>query len=851
MSITQKPLFYWIIHKYRALQLFLICVIIISLFFKVYPLEMQRKIINIAINLKQLNLLYLYCGLYMGAVLIAGLMKYFINVLQAVIGQRILIQMRQELYAHILKLPLQFFHRTQAGVIVSAMTAELSAIGSFLGGAIAIPVASLLTFATFLGFMIYLNPLLGCITLSIYPLEFIVIPMLQRRYNKQNRKRVQTTRSMASLVNEAVSGIHEVQGNGSFKLEEQKLTSFIDRLYSIMKKLFIYKYGVKFSNNLFQSIGPFLLFLIGGYMAIHGNFTIGALVAFLSAYEKVYDPWKEIIEYYQLYQDAQIRYKQIMETFDLQPEFLLEAPNEENHTLLGKIEGVNLGYKINDDIVLLEDASFTVNPGEHLALVGFSGSGKSTLSLLISRLYKHSSGSLLFDGIDTSFITSTDISRNISTVAQHPFIFTGTVRENLLYSCNALHLSDGLETMPTQAEIIAMVKEVGLEADLLRWGFRSIIPPKRVAPLAENFLLMRKIIHQTLREDFKTSVEFYDAHAFLEYSSIGVNIIFGGYGDHPDPEYLLEDPILHSFIVSQKLEKDLVELGINLAKTTVALLQHFKGDDFFFQGSPMHSHEFKQYATLLEKHANPVVDNLKTEEKMAFLALAIRYTPGLHKIYTAPASLKAKILAARLTFLKQVAEIDIEQCKHGNLQTEIAQLKTSASPLSATSYFPYCSSQYLYSQSLFDNIFFGTVIDRDMIRTKISELALKHFTEHGFIDDILEIGLDFHVGSKGDNLSGGQKQKLALARALLKKAPILILDEATASLDNHSQAKVQRYIENHLKGNTTVIAVMHRLDMISGYDNIIVMKAGKIVESGNYNELMTTQGVLHELVSEE
>ena len=169
---------------------------------------------------------------------------------------------------------------------------------------------------------------------------------------------------------------------------------------------------------------------------------------------------------------------------------------------------------------------------------------------------------------------------------------------------------------------------------------------------------------------------------------------------------------------------------------------------------------------------------------------------------------------------------------------------------SSSTFTPFCSSQYLNNQSLRDNILFGTVIDRDAIRAELGELAVEHFSEQGLLDEILEIGLDFHVGSKGDRLSGGQKQKVALARSLLKHTPILILDEATASLDNSSQAKIQKYIESQLKGNTTVIAVVHRLDMISGYDHIIVMKEGKIVESGNYDELMQQKGVLHGLASE-
>ncbi len=849
MTLTKRSLFYWILHKQRGSQLFLLAIILISLFFKVYPLEMQRKIINIAINLKQLDLLYLYCGLYMGAVLIAGILKYTINVLQAVIGQKILIEMRKELYQHILQLPLQFFHKTQAGVVISAMTAELNAVGSFLGGAIAIPISSFLTFVTFMGFMIYLNPLLGIITLGIYPFEFIIIPILQKRHNRENRKRVQTTRAMANLVNESVSGIHEVQGNASFRLEEEKLNGFIYRLYAIMKKLFIYKYGVKFSNNLFQSFGPFLLFLVGGYLAIHGNFTIGALVAFLSAYEKVYDPWKEIIEYYQLYQDAQIRYKQIMETFDLQPEYLLEAPDREPLQLFGKIEAHNVSYKINDDIILLEDASFSIEQGQHHALIGFSGSGKSTLSLLISQLYGYTNGSLQIDGHEINELTKIDIARNISIVSQHPFIFTGTVRDNLLYSSKALQLSSPTLSIPRDKNIFEILEEVGLAEDVLRWGFRSVIAREKAEPLAENFLIMRRIIQGELREDFQRAVEFYDAHTFLEFSSIGVNIIFGGYSNHSEQDYLVKNKTFINFVSHCGLDKHLLELGKNLAETTVTLLQYLKGDEYFFQGSPMEAHEFNFFASIVEKLKKSSLENLRPLEKQNLLTLALRFVQGKHKIFTISDDFKEIILKARYAFLENIANINLDQCANGTLQTEITPLGSAVSSPLESSYFPYCSSQYLYSQSLFDNVVFGNVIDRDIIQAKVGVKALKHFAKQGLLDDVLQIGIDFHVGSKGDNLSGGQKQKIALARAFLKQTPILILDEATASLDNTSQAKIQRYIETKLKGNTTVVAVMHRLDMISGYDNIIVMKAGKIVESGNYNELMNKKGVLYELNS--
>ena len=153
MRITRRPLFYWILRGHRPLQFLLLLIILASLFFKVFPLEMQKRIINEAIHLRDEQLLFLYCGLYIGAVTLAGILKYIINSLQTIIGQKILVEMRTELYHHILQLPLQFYRKMQPGTVISAMTAELNAIGFFLGGALAIPVTSVLTFLVFLGFM--------------------------------------------------------------------------------------------------------------------------------------------------------------------------------------------------------------------------------------------------------------------------------------------------------------------------------------------------------------------------------------------------------------------------------------------------------------------------------------------------------------------------------------------------------------------------------------------------------------------------------------------------------------------------------------------------------------------------
>jgi len=108
--------------------------------------------------------------------------------------------------------------------------------------------------------------------------------------------------------------------------------------------------------------------------------------------------------------------------------------------------------------------------------------------------------------------------------------------------------------------------------------------------------------------------------------------------------------------------------------------------------------------------------------------------------------------------------------------------------------------------------------------------------------------MQFQVGSKGDRLSGGQRQKLAIARAFLKTPKMLIMDEATSGLDNKSQVRIQNQLDTRWKGKSTVIAIVHRLDIIKTYDKVAVLKAGKIIEMGAYDELIARKGVLYGLV---
>jgi len=159
-------------------------------------------------------------------------------------------------------------------------------------------------------------------------------------------------------------------------------------------------------------------------------------------------------------------------------------------------------------------------------------------------------------------------------------------------------------------------------------------------------------------------------------------------------------------------------------------------------------------------------------------------------------------------------------------------------------------SNYIHSQTILDNILFGKPkTDHPKSQDRINMSIIQLLIEEDLLERIVEIGMEFRVGTKGDRLSGGQQQKLAIARIFLKNPPVLVMDEATSALDNASQTRIQNLLESKWKGRSTLIAVAHRLDTIKNYDQVAVMKAGKIMEIGSYAELMTRKGILYELVS--
>ncbi len=620
--------------------------------------------------------------------------------------------------------------------------------------------------------------------------------------------------------------MHEIHGNGAYRIEQRKYDRLVEKLMRVRIVWSLYRFAVKSANNLFTGLGPFLVFILGGWLTIKGQLELGSLVAFLSAQEKIYDPWKDLIEFYQVYQDGIVTYNRTMEYFDVQPEFEMEQPDRKALALDAGLEIKDLAFETDTGIRLLDDINLSLAPGEQLALVGFSGSGKSTLALCIGQLNKYTSGQLLLGDHEVALLNKKDIVANVGIVSQSPFIFEGTIAENLRYACEAV-AEEGApaDSLPSLDDTIAVLHQTGLFADVLRFGLNAILSPKNDQEMVKAIIKVRRKFQEKFGTRLADHVEFFDERAYLLYSSVVENLTFGAANQEEfASERLSQNDYFLKFLEDEGLNRLLLILGARLARQTVDILGNLPPEGVFFEQSPIGADELPDFKAISEQLRRRGIEALSPADHHRLLDLALRFTPKVHTMVGLSEDLREMILETRRRF-----RAAIERDRPGAFTF-------------------YSMQDYIFSQTILNNIFFGkTKTTGPKAQEIINQSIVQLLIERDLLEAIVEIGMNYNVGGKGDKLSGGQRQKLAIARVFLKAPRLLIMDEATSALDNKSQTRIQNLLETRWKRKSTLVAVVHRLDIIKNFDKIVVLKAGKIVETGSYDELIARKGAFYEL----
>jgi putative ABC transport system ATP-binding protein len=752
----------------------------------------------------QVEYLALLSGLFLLAVLVSGGLKYALNVYKGRLGEGMLRRLRAELLARILRFPLPQFRKLSQGELIAMVTGEVEALGGYFGDAIVTPAFQAGLLLTAIGFIFAQDVIMGLAAIALYPFQAYVIPKLQRRVNLLGFARVREVRSLSQRIGEATGVIEDIHVHYADRAQLATFGQHLDRIFRIRYDIYRKKFFIKFLNNFIAQLTPFFFLSIGGYLVLRGSLTLGSLVGVLAAYKDLAPPWKELLDFYQIQQDAKIKYAQLRAQFDvpgLRPPLELELPDDDQIALDGAIEADDITLD-DDGHALLDQVSLEVPAGQHVALLTDDGQGGPALFRILGRLAAPTGGRILLDGREFGAIPRASYARQAVVLAAPARLTQGTIADNL-------HLRLGGE-LTAAHDALAVFEQVELSEDLFQLGLRTTIDPARHGALVDAVLAARERLRSRLQENnYAGLIEPFERERYLQNATLGENLIFGV---PMVPEFqgpaLARNRFVRRVLREVELEERLIALGWeawgNLAELFADLPPHHP---FFANFSPIRPEELPLYRQRLgaadgARHVKPT-----RERRNLLLGLALNLAPARDRLADLPEEVVEKLLRARQLFAAQLPA-------HAANTVEFFE-----------------PGRYLASLSVRDNLIFGRVGARQgRAGERLNELITWAADEGGFRDEVLAAGLDFTVGIGGTQLAPQQRQKLLLAAALLKRdrARLLVADSPTGDLE---RGAARRLLERLLDAyrERTVVCALDDPGLAALFDRILVFSRGRIV----------------------
>lgn len=371
---------------------------------------------------------------YLGSLVVTLSVGYFQTLLLNTIGQRVMYDLRQQLFARLQRIEIAFYDRNPVGRLITRLTTDVDSLNELFTSGLVEILGDLVLIAGALGMMFYFNWRLAMVSLLVVPLLIAATAWFRRGAREGfNQVRARIAR-LNAFTQEHLSGAQVVQ---LFNREEKAMNQFteINAAHRQANIDTIFYYAVFYPLvSLISSIGIAAIVWNGGGQVIRGSMTIGTLVAFLQYTQRLWMPIQDISDKYNLFQAAVVASERIFRLLDAPP--VIESPAvprlpETGPRAVGRIEFRNVWFAYNDEDWVLRDVSFTVQPGESVALVGHTGSGKTTISNLLMRFYDIQRGEILLDGVDIREWDLEKLRQNFAVVLQDVFLFSGDIAGNI------------------------------------------------------------------------------------------------------------------------------------------------------------------------------------------------------------------------------------------------------------------------------------------------------------------------------------------------------------------------------------------------------------------------------------
>ncbi len=397
------------------------------------PPLFQREIIDEVISARNLSYLGIMITALIGAYALNQLVQIGDNYVRHALGEKFIFDLRVRLYAYLQKMSLSFFERTSTGELMSRVTNDLSALEHFVTHGSALTAVD---FMRLIGGAI----ILFVLDWRLAALVMLPVPILAlafRHYNTKIRPVYRRVRARLGDINaklqDNLSGIRVIQAFAREDIEYKRFSRQSERYYRARVK------GIRYWSIFFPAIrffgamGTVIVLGVGSLMVVKGQLSLGTLVAFIAYIATIYDPINRLTEVDNIFQEAIAAGERIFELLDEAME-VKDAPNAiELPVIRGQMVFDQVYFKYGSGDQVLHDVSFSMAPGEVVALVGPSGAGKTSIANLICRFYDPVKGRVAIDGYDLRDIKMNSLRRQVAVVLQDSFLFNNTVAENLHY----------------------------------------------------------------------------------------------------------------------------------------------------------------------------------------------------------------------------------------------------------------------------------------------------------------------------------------------------------------------------------------------------------------------------------
>ncbi|OME75914.1 multidrug ABC transporter ATP-binding protein [Paenibacillus sp. FSL A5-0031] len=360
--------------------------------------------------------------------------EYYRQYFAQLITSKVLFDIRNRLYNHIQKLSLRYYQNQKVGEVISRIMNDVEQTKSLVETGMMNIWLDIITLSIALVIMYYMDFSLMFVAISIFPLYIIAVKMLYKKLKTLTKSRSQSLAEMQGYLYERVSGIPVIK---SFTLENYEERQFKKRNQKFLDSALAHTRWNALTNGIINTLtdmAPLLVIAYGGYLVINEQLTVGSFVAFFGFLDRLYSPLRRLVNSSTELTQATASLERVVELLN-EPYDIVDSNNAQSvSNVYGNIHFDDVWFRYDDKSEwVLKNISFKIQPGETVALVGMSGGGKSSMISLIPRFYDIQKGIITIDDIDIQQITLTSLRNEIGIVLQDNILFSGTIRENILF----------------------------------------------------------------------------------------------------------------------------------------------------------------------------------------------------------------------------------------------------------------------------------------------------------------------------------------------------------------------------------------------------------------------------------